>query len=673
VSKFISIVKYAVAPLLLVPTIAVWEPWKKAFGEGYSPQERELSEMRMVFRVLLQTIILVTILASFSGKGYSTPRANARPNGEREKGPAMAITGRVVDYERQGLAGFKVEVIGQCEGTTDSIGNFTVEGARAPYDILLSGSPATIAVEYKGLTRTDPTLMFPIWRGGTDEYLESVKGKIIGGDFAPNQPANVVTKVRLLEAGGSTTEPDGSFGLRGFAWSGAIDTTATLFALQTENDLNPPQLPVAYIGYGLKTVAFSKGSSNVYVMDTLQALPTSQLRANISVPPGYALSRIALWLRISQFRELILNDFSKATSIVYNVPDIPGATIDLEANVKSETHPAVSNGASAGMQKVFVRPTASEVSVAVQAAPQLVLPPDGAAGVDTATVFSWTRYPDGIYVFTIGGTGTPGYTVVTSENNTTIPNLRNLGFHIQDSARYWWEVRAYAPLSSIDAAAGPYGYSGPIASLDTDASQACSERRFFTYATERNVDSTARVHGRDSLYGKWESTTTSNGGIGFVLDFSRSGQVTASPTVLVNGSYRVEGDLVTRSMDGSPNVDSLRFSVSGDTLEEWKAGEKDTLRMARVLPLGESRALSGRWTYKHHTGAIAFEDFTEDGMWRLRIPMASTTSAYVTTSDTLSAEGTDFHGAYIWKIDNDVLQLKEVGGKGSSTFYSRSH
>jgi hypothetical protein len=125
------------------------------------------------------------------------------------------------------------------------------------------------------------------------------------------------------------------------------------------------------------------------------------------------------------------------------------------------------------------------VTVSVPAAPGLSLPINGATNVDTTFTFSWTSYPNGIYLWLAQSSGNPSYYVLTSGTSTTIPNLKSLGLALPSSASYSWRVYGFAPEASADAAAGPAGFLGALSSLVTltgNSSLASSTSWAFTTA-----------------------------------------------------------------------------------------------------------------------------------------------------------------------------------------------
>ena len=71
----------------------------------------------------------------------------------------ITVIGRVLTVLNQPAAGVSVALTGQPATLTDASGNFTVTDVIAPYDaVVVDGSGQTASL-YKGLSRTDPTLV----------------------------------------------------------------------------------------------------------------------------------------------------------------------------------------------------------------------------------------------------------------------------------------------------------------------------------------------------------------------------------------------------------------------------------------------------------------------------------------------------------------------------------
>ena len=174
-----------------------------------------------------------------------------------------------------------------------------------------------------------------------------------------------------------------------------------------------------------------------------------------------------------------------------------------------------------------------------------------------------------------------------------------------------------------------------------------------------------------ALYGRWESASTSRGGIGQTLEFTAGGDLIAITGVLINGKYHTDGSRLIRRVPDDTNDLVVQFRVHGDTLLQWVPAAADTQRMYRTA-LSTSRAgITGQWSYTHYTGATAFEHYTTDGRWRFRLPSRSDTSSYEVRGDSIFVRGGVLAGRYRWSLGNDTLSLESLDPAGPAARYVR--
>jgi hypothetical protein len=420
-------------------------------------------------------------LTLLTGPGCSKSSSTGPSGGGA--GSVVTVSGKVINIRGTIVAGIPVVVTGLPSTNTDANGNFSIPNVTTPYDIAVVDGTTKNAIVFRGLTRSDPTLVFVntlIAVGHTG----SISGKVSGGDFTPNQGASDVTQIAFgsPETGSAaTTAAGGTFGPMSVTWYGPTVTTGNLYALQIQNDANPPNFPLTYKGYGVRSgIAVNDGSSLTNQFDTLQAVGTGQFTATVSLPAGYAFTQKTLFLRLSPYALLpLVAEITAPTSLTYNTPTVAGASLLL--GIRAQNGAAISYA-----YKVGLSTGATGVAVSVPAAPGLSLPINGATAVDTTFTFSWTAFSGGIHVFYMRSPGNPTYYVLTAGTSTKIPNLKSIGLPLPVSALYNWQVVGFAPFASADEAAGPAGFyaagSGSPYGLTADASAASSVPWTFTTA-----------------------------------------------------------------------------------------------------------------------------------------------------------------------------------------------
>jgi hypothetical protein len=424
--------------------------------------------------------VLALALTVLVGGGCSKSGSTGPGSGA---GSVITVTGKVVGQNGQAVASVPVVVPGKASTNTDGSGNFSIANVTTPYDISLVNASSKSAIVYKGLTRTDPTLLFFGSFPGTAR-TGSISGKISGGEFTPNQPATDVTNVAFASAetnGSTSTVANGQFGAINLSWYGPTATTGSLYAIQFTAGAGGLPVASGYKGYGVRSgIAVNDGSTLTNQFDTLQSVTTSQFTGTVTVPSGYTLAGKAVYANVAPSAVIFLFSESNAiTNLSYYTPGIPGATLLLGAEAtKTGGGTAITwrNGLAIG---------ATGVSVSIVTPPELSLPVNAATGVDTTVTFTWTAMTGGVHLvlFTAAGSN-PAYYVVTTGTSTTIPNMKPFGLGLPGTTAYQWQVYGFGPFSSVDAAAVSAGFitgiSPPLAS--GDAFVGISASRTFTTA-----------------------------------------------------------------------------------------------------------------------------------------------------------------------------------------------
>jgi hypothetical protein len=190
-----------------------------------------------------------------------------------------------------------------------------------------------------------------------------------------------------------------------------------------------------------------------------------------------------------------------------------------------------------------------------------------------------------------------------------------------------------------------------------------------------------------SLFGHWEWTGASYGGIGNMLDFGNGAQLVFTYAVILNGAYRMVGDRLIRTQLARQGArdeaaqDTVHFAARGDSLLRWWPTRPDTL-VAERTPASQSRAgLVGQWSYPYARfagaaasrmpgmeNAIAFETFTADGRFHFRIPLRPQPMRYQMSADTLFIEGALVPGGrarWQWRISRDTLRITLLDNPGA--------
>jgi hypothetical protein len=132
------------------------------------------------------------------------------------------------------------------------------------------------------------------------------------------------------------------------------------------------------------------------------------------------------------------------------------------------------------------------------------------------------------------------------------------------------------------------------------------------------------------LLGTWEAVSRSSGGLGSTISFGAENSMSFTMGAMVDMKYRRSGDsLFVSSPDG--NLPPAQVAITNDTLVVTRRGREQ--RETRISAAQGSDPLVGRWTYIHYTGVPAYEEYTPDGAFHLRVPIRTLTGTYTTAGN----------------------------------------
>ena len=341
----------------------------------------------------------------------------------------------------------------------------------APYTATVLDSGARLAIQYRGLTRTDPTL-FALFIG-TPPRTATLSGQL-SGPAVPLPSFNYRATVEFVspETGLFNSPlmavPAGDFS-GSVRWSGPSTTSGTLYALEIHNDAG---LPMDYPGYGT--------SSNVQLQDmsplsgqnlALGPVTTSTLSGVVTAPAGFTLAGRELFFQPAPDAVFtIVDEQSADAGFSYTTPNVSNATFTLVVTTQGPSSQAST------LKKAGLAANATGLALTIPAPPTLSLPVNSATGVTVTTPFSWTNFT-GVYLLIFSGSG-PTYAVFTAATTTTIPDLSSQGLPLPASATYSWEAYGFGPATTTDSLAVPGGLLNLLFLQD---GYAClSEHRAFT-------------------------------------------------------------------------------------------------------------------------------------------------------------------------------------------------
>ncbi len=87
--------------------------------------------------------------------------------------------------------------------------------------------------------------------------------------------------------------------------------------------------------------------------------------------------------------------------------------------------------------------------------------------------------------------------------------------------------------------------------------------------------------------------------------------------------------LINNTPGGKPAPETAtRFKADAATFIRYAANGSEIPATRIGTPVAGASPLVGSWRYRHYTGAIAFEHYTQDGRLALRLPMNASVDCY---------------------------------------------
>jgi hypothetical protein len=403
--------------------------------------------------VASQTVVTITATA---GALTRSATVTVNPAG----GGTITVSGHALLDDGTAAAGAQVRVSpGGHSAEAAADGSFTVAGVATPYDLTVAAVSQKVAVVFLGLTRSDPTVFVPVGGSTAFDHSGTLSGTIASG-CAPQ--GDCTSQVAFGAAGvfggwAQAYGPSPAPYTMPIQWDGATPVAGDLHALQIHVDQYGD---ADAFWYGKKT-GVSVADGGVTAVDfaageTSPATLSSVSGTTAAPPAGYAYAPgSTLWLELPlvRFPLLVAVQGLDVGPFTYPVPAVDGATLGgyaLAQGPAGEVSVAYKTQAPVGT---------TGFDIALQAAPSLQAPADGATGISYGSTFTWTPFAGGAHLATFqAGASDPVFVVVTSGTSAAIPDLRavSASLGLPAAASYSWRVTGLAP-ASVDGLAGSSG------------------------------------------------------------------------------------------------------------------------------------------------------------------------------------------------------------------------
>jgi hypothetical protein len=174
----------------------------------------------------------------------------------------------------------------------------------------------------------------------------------------------------------------------------------------------------------------------------------------------------------------------------------------------------------------------------------------------------------------------------------------------------------------------------------------------------------AQTGAAPSLMGRWDVVTRSRGGIGAWLTLSAGGSCTQTTGAMLDGTWQLTGDRLTRSLVATPaakaEVETFPITIQGNTLRLDPGTDRPA--MTRVgQPKPGAPPIVGVWKWSHPAGGTAVEDYLPDGRYLFRLPIKTDPCQWTVNGEQLRLTILDETRTFVWRLAGDGLTLERDG------------
>jgi len=357
----------------------------------------------------------------------------------------ITVSGTVAQLSGSRMPNIPVFVHGHEPVLTADDGTFSVPGVSPPYDVSVVHPFSTTATSYLGLTVPNPNLLMLT---NTAEFSATS----IDGTLSPGFPSAVGVSNRVcsrIAGGGGLTlaadETTGNFSLTSLSWDGNSDTTASIaaFLYNAPDDGLPP---TSFISYGSRTTPLENGNAPVVAQNiTLAPISGITLAGTYSLPADFTFSSVNASIEFAPLAGCSFPFSSNDTgSFSLIAPSVPSTTARVDVSASSA-------GASIQATRRGLTATTTGIDLTLTEPPLLIVPVPNSNGVSLDTNFTWTPYPDGLFVLLVigGAPGQPNFVVFTDQTHAKVPDLSVIGLGLPPDADYAWALLSLRPFVDL--------------------------------------------------------------------------------------------------------------------------------------------------------------------------------------------------------------------------------
>lgn len=168
-----------------------------------------------------------------------------------------------------------------------------------------------------------------------------------------------------------------------------------------------------------------------------------------------------------------------------------------------------------------------------------------------------------------------------------------------------------------------------------------------------------------NLAGTWDAITRSYSGIGATTILSPDSTFSLVVGAMVDFKYKIDGKkiiLFSNEPGRPPDTQGLRF-VDGSPVF---SGNGCSRKLKRLDAASTDSGLIGKWQSMHMTGVPAYEEYTADGLARLRVPIQVLKGSFSIKGNTIAFHTLSPRQEEEWSapftLKGDTLTLS-IGGE----------
>ena len=406
----------------------------------------------MILKVLVKSIIRVAIVLFVTYFVLFITGCAKDENIVNPSQSAITVTGKVTDFQGNGLGNIKVE---SKAGTirTSSDGSFIFSNIFTPYDISVYTYGMNV-VTFKNITTSKPQI--PV-----NYYIPVVafetNVKVIIPQMNNNQTALAKFYDTLGYYNNYVNISNSTYGQMNIEWHGSqsLSGMMVLWVYTTDNSGNI----LSYDKYGEKSISVSNGLPGriVFNENDLNTNPAdTSISGYVLLPSGFQITNKYIGMNRYPFANLFefgeLNNVVNISGTNYTVfiPALNGGIYRYYILIGIQNQTSYNSGmklAEINLNNVNI--------VGFNTFPSLLSPEDNAQNVNYDTKFTFSKdTPLGIYEIRIDYVTSNSYTanryIYTGTESNNINLLSDTSFNFMRNSPCFWNVTKYTGFNDID-------------------------------------------------------------------------------------------------------------------------------------------------------------------------------------------------------------------------------